>query len=326
MKRNLLVTLANEDYVEQAKQLFSSAYFGGGWDGDFMLLAHGIPEEKLKDFRDKGILIKKCRLVLPKRINEGLHPLVLSKLYLFEKEFKKWGIVICLDSDVIIKKSLKNLEEIKGFSAVIDSGNLLREQFRSKNKKEERVIFEIERNYDLRGISFNCGFFCFNTSIIKKDSFKEIQGLLKKYKKVFKSSEQALLNLYFYKKWEELPVTYNCNPPYFINPFKTIRKLDLGVVWHFAGTVKPWQMSKKSFFYKEWKRGLERFKDIDLSRRNNFKGRLSEKVIENQSRLILKKYDFYRPHRFIDRYIGKVGIYLRKRFPKIYYTFRGNIK
>jgi len=48
MKKHLLVTLANENYINQAKQLFSSAYFNGGWDGDYLLLAHEIPENKLK--------------------------------------------------------------------------------------------------------------------------------------------------------------------------------------------------------------------------------------------------------------------------------------
>ena len=47
MKKNLLVTLADENYIDRAKQLFSSVYFNAGWKGDYMLLAHEIPEEKL---------------------------------------------------------------------------------------------------------------------------------------------------------------------------------------------------------------------------------------------------------------------------------------
>jgi hypothetical protein len=38
--KKLLVTLADEKYIDQAKQLFSSAYWNGGWDGDFMLLSY----------------------------------------------------------------------------------------------------------------------------------------------------------------------------------------------------------------------------------------------------------------------------------------------
>ena len=63
MKKDLLVTLADENFLDQAKQLFSSVYWNAGWKGDYMLLAHEIPESKLKWFRDKGILVKKCKSV-----------------------------------------------------------------------------------------------------------------------------------------------------------------------------------------------------------------------------------------------------------------------
>jgi len=39
-KKSVLVTLADENYIYQAKQLFSSVYFNVGWRGDYMLLAH----------------------------------------------------------------------------------------------------------------------------------------------------------------------------------------------------------------------------------------------------------------------------------------------
>ena len=41
-----MVTLADENYIDQAKQLFSSVYWNSGWKGDYMLLAHNIPESK----------------------------------------------------------------------------------------------------------------------------------------------------------------------------------------------------------------------------------------------------------------------------------------
>ena len=47
MKQNLLVTLADKNYIQQAKQLFSSVYWNAGWKGDYMLWAHEIPEEEL---------------------------------------------------------------------------------------------------------------------------------------------------------------------------------------------------------------------------------------------------------------------------------------
>ena len=32
-KKNLLVTLADNNYIDQAKQVFSSVYFNAGWSG-----------------------------------------------------------------------------------------------------------------------------------------------------------------------------------------------------------------------------------------------------------------------------------------------------
>ena len=52
-KKDLLVTLADRNYINQVKQLFSSVYWNAGWKGDYMLLTHEIPEKDLKWFRTK---------------------------------------------------------------------------------------------------------------------------------------------------------------------------------------------------------------------------------------------------------------------------------
>jgi hypothetical protein len=52
MASNLLVAIADANHIDQAKQLFSSVYFNAGWKGDYMLMAHEIPEKELLWFRD----------------------------------------------------------------------------------------------------------------------------------------------------------------------------------------------------------------------------------------------------------------------------------
>ena len=86
MKQNLLVTLADKNYIQQARQLFSSVYWNAGWNGDYMLLSHGIPDDELKWFTDKGILVKKCQPLHDKSIGLGYDPIVLDKFYLFTPE------------------------------------------------------------------------------------------------------------------------------------------------------------------------------------------------------------------------------------------------
>jgi hypothetical protein len=55
-ERHLLATLADEAFLDQARQLFSSVYWKARWRGDYLLLAHEIPEGKLAWFRERGIL------------------------------------------------------------------------------------------------------------------------------------------------------------------------------------------------------------------------------------------------------------------------------
>ena len=109
--KKLLVTLANESYLDQAKQLFSSVYFNAGWDGDYMLLAHDIPEEKLVWFRDKGILIKKCSPIVRDNYKGIVSQAAFSKFYLFETDMKKWEKIIFLDGDIIVKNCLTDILE-----------------------------------------------------------------------------------------------------------------------------------------------------------------------------------------------------------------------
>ena len=60
MTKNLFVTLADKNYLDQIKQLFSSIYFNAGWNGDCMLLSHEIADSDLEWFQSRGILVKKC--------------------------------------------------------------------------------------------------------------------------------------------------------------------------------------------------------------------------------------------------------------------------
>ena len=118
-RKNLLVTLADKKYILLAKQLFSSVYWNAGWKGDYMLLSHEISEDDLKWFRDKGILVKKCK---PLHENAIFYypPVVLDKFYLFTEEFKKWKNVVFLDADIIVKAPLERLTSIKYLEATRD--------------------------------------------------------------------------------------------------------------------------------------------------------------------------------------------------------------
>jgi lipopolysaccharide biosynthesis glycosyltransferase len=288
-ERNLLATLANEAYIDQAKQLFSSVYWNAGWKGDYMLLAHEIPEGKLKWFRDKGILVKKCKPLA------DFYPAVrMGKFYLFTPEFKKWSNIVYLDADIIVRASLDDLTMVKGFGAVTEAWNnrlsyqIIEKKFIELEKRGtdektfDKLSDELKKNYQLNRQTFNSGVMAFNTDIIKEDTFLELNNLFKKYSKISFGVDQLIFNLFFYKKWKKLFWVYNIYPLELryrcgIHP-KKIR----GIIVHFIDIQpskkcriwdkkwkktlgKPW--NRGSPFYQEWQDNFKNAELINLTER-----------------------------------------------------------
>jgi lipopolysaccharide biosynthesis glycosyltransferase len=299
-KKNLLVTLADKNYINQAKQLFSSAYWNGRWDGDYMLLSQNIPEKDLKWFRDKGILIYQCKPLTQKGWKLWSN-VILDKFYLFTPEFKKWKHIVYLDGDIIVKRDLKKLTRLKGFWAVIDYlwglyGGV-------KHKK----IF-LKEGYNLYEKYFNSGVFAFSTDIIKKNTFNDLNHLWDKYKKECKFPDQTILNLYFQKKWKELDITYNlCPVDYYRN--KIIRDPSSAIILHFWVPKKPWG-NKKRHFYSEWKNSFDKADEIDLKHRK----KISRKGVSLNMQKFLDN---------LNRELGKTGMIIKKKSPKLYYKLGG---
>ncbi|MDD4215580.1 MAG: glycosyltransferase [Bacteroidales bacterium] len=265
-KRNLLVTLADKNYIQQAKQLFSSVYWNAGWNGEYMLLAHEIPDEELAWFKDKGILIKKCTPLRNYNIGKGHSPVVLDKFYLFTTDFKGWKHIVFLDSDIIVKGSLDYLIKIKGFGAANSTINLGR-QFSPENM----LYDEIKRDYNIHIRSFNSGVISFPTDIINDDLFDKLTGLYTKFESIA-FSDESILNLYYYKKWIKIPRVFNNLYITFFLLYSAYFYKTRSVVFHFMGNYinekyldayKPWDT--RNPFYKEWLSNLERAEQMDLS-------------------------------------------------------------
>jgi lipopolysaccharide biosynthesis glycosyltransferase len=322
-KRNLLVTLADSKYIEQAKQLFSSVYWNAGWDGDYMLLAHDVPEAYLGWFRNKGILIRQCELLLEQRWgeNNGLAPMIADKYYLFTEEFKRWENIIYLDADIIVKAPLEYLTKIKYVGAVQDIYfNKLHTQLYDKSKNQFN-----NQTYDLKSAVFNAGVLSFNTDIITTQFFDEINDLLKNHVSEFIYGEQTALNLQVYKKWEKIPAVYNA----FVNYHsRVLQKRIKGVILHFAGRVskpQPPIWNPENPFYSEWKSNREKAELIDLGkvqkpkRWNIFKIYFYSMVLKADYLLVTFLYNFRHTP---ENLIGKIGILIKKFNPKLYYWLK----
>jgi lipopolysaccharide biosynthesis glycosyltransferase len=328
MKNNLLVTLADENYIDQAKQLFSGAYFNAGWKGDYMLLSHNIPEEKLKWFRVKGILIYKCKPLIREKMYSQQSPIMLDKFYFFTSYFKKWKKIIYLDSDIIVRASLNGLLGVEGFGAVAD---VLGAKKVSQNFIKNKKINELKKQYDLSKKGFNGGVFVLDTKSIRKDDFKKLMELAGFCKDIVIYSDQSIMNLFFNKNWISLPLVYNSYPTSWMIDYNLKKEDVKGILLHFNGNKKPWD--PKNPFYGEWKQNLERAKFINLDKPQPHGRIWNENEINEYRDYIKRKYEIYWPKIYvssiwhsiwqsIDINSGLLGIYLKKNFPKIYYLFK----
>lgn len=257
MKKDILVTLSDKNYVDQAKQLFSSVYFNANWKGDYMLLSYKIPEKELKWFRNKGIRIKKCSNLLSNK-SKRRRSAIICKYYIFKPEFKKWKNIVFLDSDIIVRASLHKLTKAKVFSAVSDP--FPKSRMFLESKKEKRIINKLCSSIKK---GFNSGVMAFPSKIIKPDIFDAILNLNKKYSNLTFLIDQPALNIYF-RNWKRLPVVYNLYPTICLFLPGINRKNLKSIILHFMTPDKPWNPSNP--FYKEWEYNLKRADSMNISK------------------------------------------------------------
>ncbi len=300
MKKPLLVTLADRKYLEYAKQVFAGAYFNAGWKGDYMLLAHEVPEKDLKWFRRKGILIKHCKSLYDKPLADT--PIVfVSKLYLFSHEFKKWSHIIYVDVDIIIRGSLDKLLEIKGFASVANIGNtnFTNELVGNAEAKKRnldileysRLIEKLKNLYSVDEKIFCAGFFALSTRLISDDIFGEIKKIIDRYYKIAVYADQLALNIYFYKQWQKLPAVYDFYISDERNQWCIVNQKIESIIIHFVGKSKPWK--RKNSFHHEWSKNLKKAEEINLSKIPSGKKLSDSKIDHLEKKLARREKIFY---------------------------------
>ena len=329
----LLVTLADESHTEQAKQVFSSAYFNAGWDGDYMLLAHAIPEEKLKWFRDKKILVKKCE-PLYRTMMGGMSPALTSKFYLFTPEFKKWKTVVYVDADTTLMASLNRLKNIAGFASV-DDGVLstlkrqitLPEECGSRGISPEEyktTLAKLEEKYDLKKKCFCAGFFVFNPNdCIRAETFLNLTKLHRDSEKFNRYGEQLAWNLFFYKKWKKLPSVYNFCPIEEQHQYRMKPGSFKAIVLHYKGVDKPWDDREIHGYYQDlWQKNLRDAEKIDLGIKKTGREWTRAQIFTATCYLTFRASFFGIIICGIDRSLGKMGQRIKKTNPGLYFFLK----
>jgi len=330
MKKNAVVTLADAGYVEQAKQLFSSIYHNAGWQGDYLLLAHQIPEEELKWFTDRGILVYRCKPLADKPF--GPHsrrkPTVLSKFYLFTPFFKQWDRIIFLDGDIIVRASLDDLTQSKGFNAVKMPHSLWWLFFMTGlriaifNPEQKALAQQLRKKYNLRTKSFNSGVMVFSSDFIQPDTFSRLFDIYQKYKTILYGDE-PMFNLAFQYQWRPLPQAYNVLI-HLLNMFYKIKPDEAqGIVMHFCTPEKPWR--KNHPCKTEWETNLSRADNINLKNPLPPKEVWSPKKINALTRFVfwrdVKDFRLLWHYKF-NRRLGLAGLTIKAHNPRLYWWLK----
>jgi hypothetical protein len=277
-KRSVLVSLGDARHVDAVKQVFAGAHLHGGWNGDY-LLAHDVPEPDLAWFESRGVHVRRCHGFAEFGMQLGTPQ--SNKFYLFTPEVRRWDRVVYFDADVIVRGSLERLTGVERFAACFDLGSprlvhqLTRPQYafyrprripRIRRRMAPEAWRRIRRDYDLRARCFNGGVFAFPSAIVDERLVAALRDLLERYWPSVERgySDQAVLNLLFYRAWEPLPLAYDLFP-HFVARFiagTEPQRMD-AVVFH-CPTVKPWSLDNA--FHDEWADNLRRADEIDLGR------------------------------------------------------------
>lgn len=260
MARSVLVTIADENYLDPARQLFSCVHFNAGWSGDLLLLAHEVPEAKLAPFRERGIQVRPVE-TRQTAAPGARHPsAVLAKFQLFTPQFREWESILYLDGDMMYWASLDALVGVRGLHAISDRTDL-GWQFREPPPGTESRQEDLRRSFDLRAEAFNTGMLAFRSDVIRDDDLESLETLYARFEGMHKNGDQGVMNLHFGARWHRIPDFYaalrHVPARYFRVPKEQFRSIGR----HFVGNPRVWDASNP--WHEEWRASLARFDELD---------------------------------------------------------------
>ncbi|HLP80008.1 MAG TPA: glycosyltransferase [Acidobacteriota bacterium] len=324
-----LVTLATADYLEQAKQFFSSVFHNGAWEGECVLLAHEISSANVSWFLQHGITVIHCQSLFTGAPG-GMHASLTSKFYLFGPQFQKYDVVVYVDADTTVLGNLNHLKTIQKFGAVRDYLDTLGNQFISVLSLDSRSISfnefqrlkqEIMVNNSESQVVFNAGMFVFRPSKIPRDTMQKLIDAMNKYSVISAFGDQLAFHIVF-KEWENVSPLYNMYVIDETNKYGLSRKKLRAIILHFTGRIKPW--NKQNYYTKLWNFYYKKSEEINMH---------ACTLKETWTSADILKYDIYLRRikirtyiqtglRILDSKIGQVGILVKKYSPRTYLILR----
>jgi len=222
--KKVLVTLANKDYTNHAKSLFTNVREEGEWDGDLVLM---VPEEDkefvdvdLFNYNDVQIFFLpnlekgKYPLDLNTTLDVKFHPINCYKIHLFGNDyFKQWDWIFYTDLDVWyfnkIDFDLDNKRKDILYANTCNDKQLqlqfvwLKDMIEQLNISDKKKLKELKDYPGYYEPAIQGCFLLLNKQFIRNDIFKKYKEVHDKYYKLAVWS-QGLWSLLFYGKWDIL--------------------------------------------------------------------------------------------------------------------------
>lgn len=312
MKKDAIMLISNNNNINYLKQVILSAKINANWKGDFIILIDNVDEKKLRWYKKNNITI--LNLPPPIKKDFGKWPrIVFYKYYLLHPIMKKWNKIIYLDADIIILRNIDNLLKIKGFGAAYESRySPLTHQIRNKNPQTYK---KLKSKYNLRTKSFNSGVLVVNTKMCSNEKFEDLIKLTKKYWDIIWFPEQAILNFYFYKKFERISFAYNDTYPadkHVFDAYYFNHKIKSAIL-HFYTDYKPW--NRNNVWHKEWlKNNNYDFKET--------KPKIIQTTKLDELTTNFRYFFLVKIQARIGRVSGSIGQKLKSRNKKLYYFLK----
>ena len=206
---NVLAVVANKRYLDPAKSVFFGAFDRGEWQGDMALVAFpDVTEEDAQWFTNRGIEVLRFDTPVPTEGLEVAQAAQFHKLNLFRTAFQKWKRVVYLDCDILILKSLAPLLEIDTQGGIVVDGEKWPEGLASQFAPEasQELFMQLgEEIEDLSVDNFNTSSMVYDTANLSDETFSTMVKTLERYQPILKNGDQPVINLYFYKRWVQLP-------------------------------------------------------------------------------------------------------------------------
>jgi hypothetical protein len=233
--RNCIITVTDENYLEQTQYLIGAVRKYGKWKGDFLVIPNGL------SFPDGFV----NSAIIPFTVMQNYN---WAKINIFHNDIlSKYDRVLYLDQDCIINLPIQPIFEQSGDFLSDDDTKLVRGDFREEiedgHPANDFIALQQECNVDAE--AFCSGIMRFDTKIIPKDFIKKITALREKYKYINNlnnipggMAEQSILNIWFCEKWQQ-----------FERACFVGRKKENTILTHHTSWYAPWKTNRK--YYEE---------------------------------------------------------------------------